>query len=605
MGRVPRGRDGIRAALRAGRREAVLDGYTDAELWERARRTPPADGYLRAIDARAAEWERTEITVLPHSRYRLFADDGSRRAFENGYFGRRRRLADLALHALAHPDGGVSALEDTIWAICDEYTWALPAHLTGLLAADPEVPHARQIDLFAAETAFALAEIPRLLPARLAPLVTARAARETRHRVIEPFLDLPPVWWEHDHTNWTAVCACGVGMAALHLLGDDEEEQLVEITVRVVAAMERFLAGYGDDGACLEGLDYWAYGFGFFVSYAEALRRRTDGAIDLLADGGGKVERIALFPQRVFLSGAVVAAFSDARPKGAREPGLAALLNHRFPAVTHAPEHLAAPDVVDHCGRWGPALRALVWATRHPRPAQDPAPDEGGYLADAQWMIGRHRDGGRELAFAAKGGHNQEPHNHNDLGSFVVALNGEPLLAELGSGLYTRDYFGPARYDILCTGSHGHSVPLVNGTAQQSSASARAEVLLAEHGGGRVRFRLDLSRGYPVAPLRSLVRDFEFAAGTLTVRDEIAGSAPLDVTERFMSFFPITLPGAGRALVTGPSGALLLEYDATRWRAAVRDHRHDGHDGTTATVHSLDLTAQVADGTFELRITHA
>ncbi|MFJ2374236.1 hypothetical protein ACIOZL_15690 [Streptomyces sp. NPDC087769] len=80
-----------------------------------------------------------------------------------------------------------------------------------------------------------------------------------------------------------------------------------------------------------------------------------------------------------------------------------------------------------------------------------------------------------------KGGHNEELHNHNDLGSFVVAVDGEPLLAELGAGFYNGQYFGPDRYDILCTGSQGHSVPLLNGTVQRASREAAAEVLAAEY----------------------------------------------------------------------------------------------------------------------------
>ena len=71
------------------------------------------------------------------------------------------------------------------------------------------------------------------------------------------------------------------------------------------------------------------------------------------------------------------------------------------------------------------------------------------------------------LALAAKGGNNGEPHNHNDVGSFVVALGGDTPIAEIGAGPYTRQTFDPAyRYDLPNYGSHGHSVPEVNGFHQ-------------------------------------------------------------------------------------------------------------------------------------------
>ena len=46
---------------------------------------------------------------------------------------------------------------------------------------------------------------------------------------------------------------------------------------------------------------------------------------------------------------------------------------------------------------------------------------------------------------AAKGGHNGEMHNQNDVGNLIVHAFGESLVADLGRGRYTRAYFGPAR----------------------------------------------------------------------------------------------------------------------------------------------------------------
>ena len=64
-------------------------------------------------------------------------------------------------------------LEDIIWAICDEYSWPIAAHMRGtsLSAYQEENPN---VDLFAAETAEAFAEILSLLGDKLHPSVVMR-----------------------------------------------------------------------------------------------------------------------------------------------------------------------------------------------------------------------------------------------------------------------------------------------------------------------------------------------------------------------------------------------------------------------------------------------
>ena len=71
--------------------------------------------------------------------------------------------------------------------------------------------------------------------------------------------------------------------------------------------------------------------------------------------------------------------------------------------------------------------------------------------------------GGAPVVLAAKAGHNAENHNQNDVGSFVLHVDGESLIREPGRGLYSRDYFSPRRYENVFANSFGHSVPRVGG----------------------------------------------------------------------------------------------------------------------------------------------
>ncbi|MDY4307971.1 hypothetical protein SNF32_14980 [Enterococcus mundtii] len=43
--------------------------------------------------------------------------------------------------------------------------------------------------------------------------------------------------------------------------------------------------------------------------------------------------------------------------------------------------------------------------------------------------------------FAAKGGRNDESHNHIDIGHFVFGTREDLFLTDLGAGEYTKDYF--------------------------------------------------------------------------------------------------------------------------------------------------------------------
>ena len=72
--------------------------------------------------------------------------------------------------------------------------------------------HMLTVDLFAAETAFALSEVYALLGERLAPLVRERVYREIKRRIIAPYMEQNLSWPKN---NWSAVCAGSVGSAML------------------------------------------------------------------------------------------------------------------------------------------------------------------------------------------------------------------------------------------------------------------------------------------------------------------------------------------------------------------------------------------------------
>ena len=155
-------------------------------------------------------------------------------------------------------------------------------------------------------------------------------------------------------------------------------------------------------------------------------------------------------------------------------------------------------------------------------------------------------DRGGEAEFAAKGGHNDEFHNHLDVGQFILRGQGETLLADLGAGEYNADYFGPERYKDIHTASEGHSVPVIDGRGQLPGAERAAKVeRFAETGQGAI-LTLDLTAAYDVPGLLALGRRFTWQRhGSLVVVDRIETDRAMPFEELYVSRIR---PGSSRPI---------------------------------------------------------
>lgn len=551
---------------------------------------------LAELRAEAARGWDTLPPPPPFSLFQRYAQTGDRLAYEQVYFARRGRLAALA--AVAMFDGGdatvQAALADLLWSVCDEYTWAVPAHRYLVDGDDRDLP--RCVDLFAAETAHTLAEVVRQLGDRLPPLVRGRVVAEVHRRVLDPVFGTTRAWpWESWPNNWAAVCAGASGMAAL-ALWPDADPRLRPALARCRAALATFRSGLGADGGCAEGVDYWVYGFGYYCYFAEAVRERTGE--DLLA-GDPVAARAAAFPAAVELFPGRFVTFSDATATPMLPSGLLSRLHERL--GTPLPARVSVPGfAADPCHRWAHLSRTLDWTV--PASLRDgPVPVGGAWLPELAWLVDRRRAGAAlPVAFAAKGGHNDEPHNHLDLGHFILAAGGEQLLVDLGAGEYTADYFGAQRYACLHPSAEGHSVPVVDGRRQAPGRDTAAAVLGVDQRRDGADLALDLSTAYGT-PVR---RDFHWrtgAAPTLRLIDTFGAAGSVD--ELFISR---KAPSVGADTVTWPGNAAtaVLRFDPAGWAPSVERIDTRDHHGAPETVHRLRLrsAAPPATATFDLTL---
>lgn len=589
----------LREALTAGPGRPPLD----ADELRAAGAAPHLAGLIDELRTEAAR-RASRLPALTWSQYRRYADTGDRLRYERAYFDRRGRVNALAAVTVIDDDARAGrALADVLWSVCDEYTWALPAH-AGLVAQTPaggpqrELPQC--VDLFACETAHLLAEVVTLLGERLPAPVRQRVHTEVHRRVLAPYFGDPRLWpWESYRNNWAAVCAGAAGMAALALwrgTGAAQADRLAPALHRCLAAMATFRSGLGADGGCAEGVNYWIYGFGYYCYFAEALRART--GLDLL---GQTPAALAAFPAGVQLGAGRFVTFSDATGSPSLPSGLLSRLRERLHAPV--PAGLAVPGRTDDwCHRWAQLSRTLAWTD--PADLGGGGPGAGGcWLDDLAWLVDRRVGaGGLPVAFAAKGGHNDEPHNHNDLGHFILAAGGEQLLVDLGAGEYRADYFGADRYQQLHPSAQGHSVPVVDGHPQRAGREAAAAVLGVDRGEHGADLALDLSAAYQGGA--QVWREFRWrapggAGATLRITDRFTGAAEVD--ELFISRLCPEL-GEGTARWRGAAAIAVLRYDPALWSPAVERIDTRDHRGAPEVVYRLRLRSRVPPGTAEFEI---
>lgn len=554
-----------------------------ASFWRELLQRPDVEPELKVIREEGKRLLAFSGSELTYSLFSRFEKEGSRLEYERVYFEKRRRMNTFAILSLLEPDSRIyeTALLEAIWSICSELSWCLPAHVNATR------PVSETIDLFSAETGFALAELCFLLHERLPEWLRVRVVELVDERLFRPFLEKGPYEWEEAEHNWSAVCAGSIGSAALLLLEGERLSQILEKTER---SMTFYLRGFGDDGACLEGLGYWNYGFGYFVYYADLLLKRSDGQRDWFRND--KVRRIASFQQQCFLSGGLVVNFSDALPQGSVNPGLSHYLAERYPEVDIPPEPLYADYRDDHCSRFAPTLRNLIWRRAGGGAPADWSPGDF-LLPDAGWFVSRISSGDKIFGFAAKAGHNGEPHNHNDLGHFLLAGGGEWFLCDLGSGEYTREYFGEGRYELDCNGSQGHSVPVIDGCVQSAGEERKAGLLAWAMDEGACRFVLDLSEAYKCRKLEAFKRTWVWEKAEpprLSLRDEFRfAELPGSLTERFITLVRPEFAGPGCLHLS--RGSLLLEvhYDHVQLHAEITERSFRDHFGRDAVWHTLDF----------------
>lgn len=503
-----------------------LPAITDRDFWAAARAEPRHAALFDAMEARAAETPARP--TMPTATDFLAARRHNDRAILDRHWGSRSTLSALALRRCVlgldaeDPD---DRLLDWFWAYLTEPTWAVSAHLPG---HDLPASGRPTLDLASCEMAALMAEMREALKPwmdSVSGTLADSVIAEIDARVLGPYGAGIEVGWQSDTrdlNNWLGVCA-GAILAACESLAAQGHPR-PQARERALQGLRLFLERcFTPDGECDEGLSYWAYGLGGACQGWSRLAWEDFAAhVDR-----ERLRRIADYPRRIHLFGDDFFSGNDAT------------LHY-----TPAPEFiawLAAATGSDWLWQWarrsakrekgerrtvryfGEAMRALAMPSLDADPAEaaTAAPaqsDAPQFLPDQQVAILRAPTPQGELLAALTGGNNAERHNHNDLGHFLVALDGRWIVPDMGAPAYTTDFFGPKRYTYLPASSRGHCCPILGGHEQKAGAEAAGTVLSWTPDGPNPKLVLDLTAAYPPeAGLRAWTRSLERQASARMV----------------------------------------------------------------------------------------
>jgi hypothetical protein len=289
----------------------------------------------------------------------------------------------------------------------------------------------------------------------------------------------------------------------------------------------------------------------------------------------GLVKDIGRFIYRAHIAGSYFVNFADASPK--KRPG--GDLVYRYGKAIYDQTMMAF-------GAWGDQqntrrrgrIRGQSWRRLQALFNKDnllelPAKEaliRDVWLPHTQVFAARDEAGSRKgLYVAAKGGHNNESHNHNDIGNFVVYNDGLPLLIDVGVGTYTAKTFSSKRYDIWTMQSAYHNLPTVNGVMQRQGRSFAAKDLVYNTNDALSEFSLDISGAYPEdANLESWNRTIRLNRGkNIEIIDKYRTGNPAPVvsltlmTGSFVNLEPgkITLTGEPEKFASG-----VITYDPVK-----------------------------------------
>ncbi|MCG6189731.1 heparinase II/III domain-containing protein [Maribellus maritimus] len=445
--------------------------------------------------------------VVKATDYLEIIRSGDRR--QQVYAAPRAALGALVMGELTEGESRfIDQIVNGVWYYCEQTWWGWSAHLTAQKAPHglPDV-NEPIIDLGVGEIANILSWTWLLFKDQfdeIHPLIAKRLKNEIMKKAVIPYYERNDFWWQgldgsRDVNNWNPWTNHNM-LTAILILEDDQEKKIAGVE-KVVKSLDQFVNVYPNDGGCDEGPSYWGRAGASLYQNLDLLKRATNGKFDVFDNQ--LIKNMGNYIYKAYINYPYFINFADAdATTGGR------------PQIIYSYGKDINDPVMQKFGAF--LAEKQDWGTKPPGGKVDEQIMQLMHLAEIKnadaenalisnfWLPETQVAGARDKAgsakgffFAAKGGHNAESHNHNDLGTCVLYYNGKPCLVDIGRETYTAKTFSSRRYEIWTMQSQYHNLPKINGVDQMNGRNFVATNSNFSANSKKATFSTDISKAYP------------------------------------------------------------------------------------------------------------
>jgi len=532
-------------------------------------------------------------TVLPWTVFSENKKTGNRVNYEAVCFEKRRQFAAVVMAEIMEGKGRfMNNIIDGIGSFCEETWWGIPAHYGKAIP----LTELQEVDLFNAETANLIAWTRYMFQKQFdefSPNLCQRIDREIERRILQPALE-KNYWWKTAGMNWNPwICSNWLSCV---LICEKDETSKAEAIRQIKQATQTFIDAYPEDGGCDEGPAYWDRAAASMFEILNLLTidgqipcmptmtsgkpmridnhpDNTEGLVSIT--NVNKIRNMASYCYKTYIGNDYCVCFADAHENKAVQQvnivyPFGRFLNDQtmreFGAYLGQQKGILTnpAQLYDKSGNF-PTLSRELFFLRHIHDFITEKPHEpllkDVWLPDLQIMTAR-RDcpktatcPAQNLYIAMKGGTNGESHNHNDVGSFIVYVDGQPLFIDPAVGEYTAKTFGKDRYDIWTMQSQYHNLAQINGRDQKDGKEYAAKVVSHKNG----LLTLDIAGAYPA---EAKVKSWK--------RTVAAVKSGISITEDY-ELHDFVTPARLSFICLDPSALQRIHYDANQLSAEVED----------------------------------
>lgn len=427
--------------------------------------------------------------IIRATTYMEFFKSGDRMSQQVPHYKRRDTLATLLIGEIMEYKGRfLPDIVDGIFAICEETYWGVSAHSLPLIHKEAEnIPDITNhvIDLFAAETAELLSVTYYMLYDELydfCPEILDRIQYELYTRIMHPYTTRKDYWWMGygigPVNNWNPWIISNI--LTVFLMVPSTKTEFNNAVKKMLFEIDAYYMSIQSDGGCDEGSSYWRMAGGKLFEFCDLLYLATNGKINFFNDE--KIQNIGKYEYRCYIGNGYFVNFADGAPRLSPDFSYILLMygkrigDQKLSSL--AKELLKANDkkTSDSLQQIKRAINNIIYK-KEINAQPDFVSDESCILENLENAYVRNGN----WYYAAKGGTNKENHNHNDVGSFIIYYENQPLLIDPSCGVYTRKTFSSRRYEIWTMQSGWHNLPVINGCEQLSEYDVGGENAKADN----------------------------------------------------------------------------------------------------------------------------